>query len=179
MKLPSIHPSSLIEISSRCVIPESTHIEAGTIIQIGERARLLLGEKVTIYPGVIIRASRGTITIGDDVSLGPGVKIYEPRGGLTIGNSCLIAAGVAMCGVNHGYSRQDIPMREQETVNKTISIGDDVWIGMNTVINPGVTIGSHAIIGSGSVVTKRVGEYSIAYGNPCREYSDRRQKVGQ
>ncbi|GAA0391951.1 sugar O-acetyltransferase [Paenibacillus motobuensis] len=49
-----------------------------------------------------------------------------------------------------------------------ITIGDNVWIGGNTVINPGVTIGSNVIIGSGSVVTKDIPDGVIAVGNPCR-----------
>lgn len=49
-----------------------------------------------------------------------------------------------------------------------ITIGDDVWVGGNTVINPGVTIGRGSVIGSGSVVTKDIPEYCVAVGNPCR-----------
>lgn len=48
-----------------------------------------------------------------------------------------------------------------------ITIEDDVWIGGNTVINPGVTIGRGTIIGSGSVVTKDIPPGVIAVGNPC------------
>jgi len=51
---------------------------------------------------------------------------------------------------------------------KPITIGDSVWIGGNTVVNPGVTIGSQVVIGSGSVVTKDIPGGVIAVGNPCR-----------
>lgn len=51
---------------------------------------------------------------------------------------------------------------------KAVTIGDDVWVGGNTVINPGVTIGSNVVIGSGSVVTKDIPDGVIAAGNPCR-----------
>lgn len=49
-----------------------------------------------------------------------------------------------------------------------ITIGDDVWIGGNVVILPGVTVGSNVVIGAGSVVTKDVPSGVIAAGNPCR-----------
>lgn len=51
---------------------------------------------------------------------------------------------------------------------KPVTIGSDVWIGGNTVINPGVTIGSNAVIGSGSVVTKDIPDNTVAAGNPCK-----------
>ena len=49
-----------------------------------------------------------------------------------------------------------------------ITINDDVWIGANAVIATGVTIGKHFVIGTGSVVTKDVPDYSVAVGNPAK-----------
>ena len=49
-----------------------------------------------------------------------------------------------------------------------VTIGDNVWIGGNVVICPGVTIGSNCVIGAGSVVTKDVPDWTVAAGNPCR-----------
>lgn len=60
-----------------------------------------------------------------------------------------------------------------------ITIGDNVWIGGNVVINPGVTIGDNCVIGSGSVITKDIPANSIAVGNPCkviREITDEDKK---
>lgn len=51
---------------------------------------------------------------------------------------------------------------------KPVTIGSDVWIGGDTVINPGVTIGSNVVIGSGSVVTKDIPDNTVAAGNPCK-----------
>ena len=51
---------------------------------------------------------------------------------------------------------------------KEVSIGDNVWLGGNTVVCPGVHIGDNVVIGAGSVVTKDIPEWSIAAGNPCR-----------
>jgi maltose O-acetyltransferase len=49
-----------------------------------------------------------------------------------------------------------------------VHIGNDVWIGGDTVINPGVTIGDDVVIGSGSVVTGDIPAHTVAAGNPCR-----------
>ena len=51
---------------------------------------------------------------------------------------------------------------------KPVTIGDNVWIGGNVVINPGISIGDNVIIGSGSVVTKNIPDNVIAAGNPCK-----------
>lgn len=165
--IPSRHPSSIVESNGVLEIPASTHCEAGVIISGGERSSIVFGKKVTLYPNVVIRQSVGSILIGDDVSLGPGVVLYELRSGLTIGSSSMLAAGVKICGVQHGYSDIHTPMREQAIESMPVVIGDDVWIGMNVVIHPGVTIGSHSIVGSGSVVTRSIPASSIAYGVPC------------
>ena len=49
-----------------------------------------------------------------------------------------------------------------------VTIGDDVWIGGNVAILPGVTVGSNVVIGAGSVVTKDIPSGVVAAGNPCR-----------
>ena len=49
-----------------------------------------------------------------------------------------------------------------------VNIGNNVWIGGNSVIGPGVTIGDNVVIGAGSVVTKDIPDWSVAAGNPCR-----------
>ena len=53
-------------------------------------------------------------------------------------------------------------------LNMEITIGDNVWLGGNTVVCPGVHIGDNVVIGAGSVVTKDIPDWSIAAGNPCR-----------
>ena len=55
---------------------------------------------------------------------------------------------------------------------KPITIGDNVWIGGNVVVLPGVTIGNNSVIGAGSVVTKDIPAGVIAYGNPCKVIRD-------
>jgi len=85
------------------------------------------------------------ITIGDHVLLGPRVCIYTA--------AHPIDSAVRNSRLEYG---------------EPVCIGNDVWIGGNTIVNPGVTIGSNVIIGSGSVVTKDIPSGVIAAGNPCR-----------
>ena len=62
----------------------------------------------------------------------------------------------------------DAAQRRREEYGKPVEIGSDVWVGGAAVILPGVRIGSRAVIGAGSVVTRDVPEAVFAAGNPCR-----------
>lgn len=87
----------------------------------------------------------GEVTIGDNVMFAPNVAVY------TAGHPIHPAA--RSTGYEYG-----IP----------ISIGDNVWVGGNVVILPGVRVGSNTVIGAGSVVTRDVPDWTVAAGNPCR-----------
>ena len=85
---------------------------------------------------------------------------------IVIGDYCLLAPNVSIYAVGHPIHpacRNTGYMYSEE-----VHIGDNVWIGGNTVICAGVTIGDNAVIGAGSVVTKDIPEDVIAYGNPCK-----------
>ena len=87
----------------------------------------------------------GKVVIGDNVQIAPNVSIY------TAGHP------IHPDSRNSGYE-YGIP----------ITIGNNVWIGGNSVILPGVKIGNNVVIGGGSVVTKDIPDNMIAAGNPCR-----------
>jgi acetyltransferase-like isoleucine patch superfamily enzyme len=77
--------------------------------------------------------------------------------GINIGKDSYVAAGAYI--LSHDYSRN---------LHLNTHIGEACFIGINVIIMPGITIGDHVIIGSGSVVTKDVPSNSIAAGNPAR-----------
>ncbi|UUC44686.1 sugar O-acetyltransferase [Flavobacterium cerinum] len=83
-----------------------------------------------------------------------------------IGNNVLIAPNVSIYTVNHAVNVAERNAGIEYA--KPVHIADNVWIGGNTVILQGVTIGENSIIGAGSVVTKSIPANVIAAGNPCR-----------
>lgn len=83
-----------------------------------------------------------------------------------IGDNCFIAPGVHIYTATH-------PLNSAERISgaeygKPVTIGDRVWIGGRTVINPGVNIGNNVVIGSGSVVTRDVPDAVVVAGNPAK-----------
>lgn len=86
---------------------------------------------------------RGTITIGDNVLIGPNCNIFT---------------------TNHPLESK----LRKSTISKPIVIANDVWIGGNVTILPGITINANSIVGAGSVVTKDVPKNVIVAGNPAK-----------
>jgi acetyltransferase-like isoleucine patch superfamily enzyme len=85
---------------------------------------------------------------------------------VTIGNNVMFAPNVSLFTAGHPIHPE--PRNKGYEYAFPIRIGNSVWIGGNTVINPGVSIGDNAVIGAGSVVTKDIPANVVAVGNPCR-----------
>ena len=163
-----IHPSATLECLGEAEIPETTILEPQAVIYTGPESRLVVGEMFIMYPNSSIRIDKGWLEIGVEASLGPGTHIYEPRAGMSIGNNVLIAGGCLFSGTSHGIEANGVPMRKQPFSAKPILIEDDVWIGMNCTVLPGVTIGRGAVVGAGSLVSKDLPPAMICYGSPCQ-----------
>ncbi len=102
-----------------------------------------LGERVFFnFNCVVLDVCR--VRIGAYTLFGPAVQIYTPM---------------------HPFNAE---RRRREEYGKPVDIGADVWVGGGAIILPGVTIGSRAVVGAGSVVTRDVPEAVFAAGNPCR-----------
>jgi maltose O-acetyltransferase len=82
-----------------------------------------------------------------------------------IGSFTLFGPGVQILTPMHPFNAE---LRRREEFGKPVEIGSDVWVGGAAIILPGVRIGSRAVIGAGSVVTRDVPEVVFAAGNPCR-----------
>jgi acetyltransferase-like isoleucine patch superfamily enzyme len=123
--------------------------------------KISIGEKCVINRNCIIW---GNITIGNCVVINPSSVLY---GNVKIGNKVMIAPNVMIAGGNHGILDNGIPMINQESKSKGITIGSDIWIGANSVILDGVIIEDGAVIAAGSVVTKNVTSFTIVAGNPA------------
>lgn len=83
-----------------------------------------------------------------------------------IGDNCQMAPNVAI--YTAGHPLHPVARNSMYEYGISVTIGDNVWIGGNTVVMPGVHIGSNTVIGAGSVVTKDIPDWSVAVGNPCR-----------
>lgn len=83
-----------------------------------------------------------------------------------IGDNCQMAPNVAI--YTAGHPVYPTTRNSAFEYGKEVTIGDNVWLGGNTVVCPGVNIGNNVVIGAGSVVTKDIPDWSIAAGNPCR-----------
>jgi acetyltransferase-like isoleucine patch superfamily enzyme len=124
-----------------------------------------LGNKSTIEDFCTVNNGVGDVIIGDRSRIGMNNVIIGP---VTIGNDVMLAQNVVLSGLNHGYEDITKVPRKQPVERKKIVIEDEVWICANTVIVAGVTIGKHAVIAAGSVVTKSIPPYSVAVGNPAK-----------
>lgn len=83
-----------------------------------------------------------------------------------IGDNCLLGPNVSI--YTAGHPIHPIARNSSYEYGKVITIGDNVWIGGNSTICPGVKIGNNVVIGAGSVVTKDVPDWTVAAGNPCK-----------
>ncbi|MBU9737394.1 sugar O-acetyltransferase [Diplocloster agilis] len=83
-----------------------------------------------------------------------------------IGDNCQMAPNVSI--YTAGHPVHPLTRNTAYEYGIEVTIGDNVWIGGNTVICPGVHIGDNVVIGAGSVVTKDIPDWSIAAGNPCK-----------
>jgi len=152
-------------------------IDPRVMIHLGSHGRVELGSRVAIgaYTVIILETGavyaedeRALLSIGDGSYIGEGNNI-RAEGGIKIGSNCLISQGVSLISRNHGIALGTPmigqPLREDRV---GIVIQDDVWIGTNAVILPGVTIETGAIVAAGSVVTTAVPAYTIVAGIPAR-----------
>ncbi|WP_416897829.1 MAG: acyltransferase [Minwuia sp.] len=125
-------------------------------------ARAGFGEGTSVYDNVLIL---GDVTVGKHVWIGPNC-ILDGSGGLVIGDHCSISAGVQI--YTHHTVRKATSMGAEPIDHAPTRIGSGVYIGPNSVIQMGVTIGDRAVIGALSFVNRDVPEGGRVGGSPAR-----------
>ena len=130
------------------------------------------------YPNAKIRKVFWQLTnviLGDGSYLNPNITVVDDYNSndilLEIGKNCSIAPHVVFAPYSsHNNSKilRNAGVLKRYEKREKIVIGDDVWIGANCTIFPGVRIGSCCIIGANSLVNKNIPDYHLAYGNPVR-----------
>lgn len=128
-------------------------VGAGTLFDIGPRARLAIGHRVVLMRGELISAIEG-VTIGDDTQLGEYGSVRDS---------------------DHGYRDPVVPILSQPMVTTPIEIGRDVWVGRGTAILRGSRIGEGAVIGAQSLVKGEIPAFAVAWGVPAEPRSSRRR----
>lgn len=175
--LGSIGKGCLIEKDVRLMIP--SNIFLGDRAFLGEYSyldpdssnnKIILKNDVHISRGCTLRMSsgrKGDLYIEDNVHISQNSYI-NANGGVRIGKDCLFGPNVSIISSNHAYKNPDVPIRLQGTIEREVIIEEDVWLGANSSVMPGVKIGKCAVIGSGTVVTKDIPSYAIAVGIPAK-----------
>jgi len=167
-----------VEVQARLQEQETVQLGTGCFIApdaaiFGEPGRaIVMGDRCAIAAQAFLH---GPIALGNDVSVNAGARLDGGRKGLVVGDGTRIASGAALYAFDHGLGA-DRAIRDQPVRSRGIRIGQDVWIGANAGVTDGVTIGDHAVVAMGAVVTRDVPDWAIVAGVPAVIVGDRRHK---
>ena len=155
-----------MNISSKAYISKLADIEEstkGSIISIADGVNIDSFVKIKAAGGI------GNIFIDSNTYINSGTVMYIGNG-IKIGKNVLIAANCTLAPVNHEYRLANKTIIEQRFMPSRggITIGNDVWIGANTVILDGTNIPDGVVIGASSLVKGNLESYSIYSGNPLQ-----------
>lgn len=125
-----------------------------------------VGKRCVFYPGVWIMTGR-RLRLGDDVDLALEVLITTD-GGVEIGDRSMIGYRTQILSANHVVPPVNERIFGAGHVYRKVVIENDVWVGGNCMILPGVTIGQGAVVGGGSVVVRSIPPFAVAVGNPAK-----------
>ena len=126
--------------------------------------RFSLGRRSVVESFACINNAVGDVIIGDHTRIGLHSTVIGP---VTIGNHVNLAQGITVTALNHNFSDPSLPIDVQGISTMPVVIEDDVWIGANAVILPGVRIGRHSVVAAGAVVTRDVPSGSLVAGVPA------------
>lgn len=172
---------SFLKSNKNIEIGKKLELKGTPLIDIKDDCFLLIEDSVTLnsqnrgyhvnmHSPIKLYADRkgAIIRIGANTRIhGTCIHAYES---ITIGKNCLIAANCQIFdGSGHDLSFSDVENRiNTRGVSKPVLIEDNVWIGINSIILPGVTIGNGSVIAANSVVTKDIPPMVLAGGNPAK-----------
>jgi acetyltransferase-like isoleucine patch superfamily enzyme len=127
--------------------------------------KLTLGKYAFIEKWTVVNTCFGNVILSEGAGIGIGSIVIGP---VKFGKRSVCSQNCFISGESHLYQDISKNFLSQGFNIKDVIIGDNVWIGSNCVILPGVEIGDNAVIGAGSVVTKSIAAFSVAVGNPAK-----------
>ena len=138
-----------------------------------------IGNNFTLGKYAIIECTGVLRDVGNSLKIGNNVGINHycfigVRGNITIGDNVIFGPRVSIFSENHNFERLDIPIKKQGVTKENTIIGNDVWVGANVSIMPGVKIGNGCVIAAGSVVTKNIPDFSVVAGVPAKIIKNRK-----
>lgn len=145
------------------------------------KLRALPGHR-RIAVGAVVR---GNVTMGDYTYVGAGSEIRGTLTKVSIGRYCSVGRDVKIFSAGQGHDFRGLSTYPFFTLDSALDrrrfnrgtsdtvIGNDVWIGSNSIIMPGVVIGDGAVVGSGAIVTRDIAPFAIVAGIPARSLGER------
>ncbi|WP_111308746.1 acyltransferase [Confluentibacter sediminis] len=143
-------------------------------VKIGDN--FMLGDFAIIECTGVLRAIGDKLTIGDNVAINHYCFIGV-RGEISIGNNVIFGPRVTVLSENHNFNKLDIPIKNQGEIRFTTIIEDNVWVGANAIIMPGVIVATGTVVASGAVVTKNTEPNTVVAGVPARVIKKRDDKI--
>jgi acetyltransferase-like isoleucine patch superfamily enzyme len=156
-----------LRFRGRLVTDGLAFVAPGVSLEIGPRARVVLGRWAWIGHGCKIRAHEGQVRIGAKTVIGQECTISSFQQ-VSIGRECILADRVMLIDFDHGAVEVERPIRLQGIYKRDVRVGHNVWIGYGACLLRGVTVGDNAIIGTSAVVTKPVPANAVVGGVPAR-----------
>lgn len=161
------HPHKIF-IGDNVVVDDNCLLDAkGT-----DNKGIVIGNGVFIGRNTILSCKNGDIFLDDNVNMGFNCEIVSANE-VKVGKNVLFAAYTYLICGDHDFDRVDIPISEQGRIARGIYVEENVWFGAGVKVLDGITIKRDSIIGTGSVVTKDIPEFSIAVGAPAKVIKNR------
>ena len=107
------------------------------------------------------------IEIGKNTTINGNVNFRFKNAKINIGNDCLVARNVTILTKSYHLDKKK-KISTEDMFAKDVNIGNNVLLGGNSIIMPGVSIGNHSVVGAGSIVTNNIGDFEIWTGVPAK-----------
>ena len=167
-QLPYISDDSVMEEQKVCrrILQKLNFADRSDFDTLAEIVKELLGKSENAFINPPFYCDYGkNIEVGKNFFANYNCTIIDVAK-VKIGDNCQFAPNVSI--YTAGHPLHPVARNSLYEYGIEVTVGDNVWIGGNTVILPGVRIGNNVVIGAGSVVTKDIPDWVVAAGNPCR-----------